>query len=480
MATLPPGPRGLPLIGNMLALPNEFQWLRMEEWHKQYGDIVHVSVFGQPMIVLNSLEAIKAAFDKKPGIYSDRPRMVMMNELLGWDHNVVTMRYGPAWRDIRRDFNQHFRQGAVYRYHPIFLRQLRKLLADILAQPEEILEHLSLAVAVPGAFLVEAIPLRMSNIMPCDSLAINVHPVKYIPSWFPGASFQRKAHVWKGYTQALANKPFEAFKANARSDGTVRSSVAETMLQAAFEDQDHDHREHLIKAICRTAYGAGSDTTAATAHNFVLAMAMYPEVQRKAQQELDAVVGSQRLPDFSDRENLPYINAIVKEVTRWQPILPLSIAHASSGDDYLLGYFIPKGSLVVGNTWSLTHSPAYYPDPEEFKPERFLTADGKLNNNVLDPYMLIFGYGRRICPGRYFADASLFSIFSGILATFDIAPHVGKDGSFVKLKPVMLPGAIVHPAPFQCVVKPRSSNTVELVRRAHEIQMNPENVDHSA
>lgn len=84
---------------------------------------------------------------------------------------------------------------------------------------------------------------------------------------------------------------------------------------------------------------------------FFLAMALFPEVQRKAQQELDKVVGNNLLPQFNDRENLPYINALVKEVLRWHPVVPMNVAHTSIEDDICEGYFIPKGSSILANIW---------------------------------------------------------------------------------------------------------------------------------
>lgn len=80
-------------------------------------------------------------------------------------------------------------------------------------------------------------------------------------------------------------------------------------------------------------------------------MALFPGVQRKAQQELDTVLGSDRLPQFQDRENLPYMDALVKEVFRWHPVVPMGVSHTSTQDDICEGYFIPKGSSVLANIW---------------------------------------------------------------------------------------------------------------------------------
>jgi cytochrome P450 len=91
--------------------------------------------------------------------------------------------------------------------------------------------------------------------------------------------------------------------------------------------------------------------TVNTLHIFILAMVLSPEVQKKAQAELDAVVGPNRLPEFEDRNNLPYINALCKETLRWHPLLPLGFAHATTQDDIYNGYFIPKGAIIFGNSW---------------------------------------------------------------------------------------------------------------------------------
>lgn len=122
-------------------------------------------------------------------------------------------------------------------------------------------------------------------------------------------------------------------------------------------------------------------------------MVLYPEVQRKAHEELDAVVGTSRFPDFQDRESLPYINAIVKETMRWQVVTPLGGAHAATEDTEYNGFCIPKGAYVIGNSWSILHDEVEYPEPSKFKPERFL-KDGKLNPAVRDPNVA-FGFGRR-------------------------------------------------------------------------------------
>ncbi len=125
-----------------------------------------------------------------------------------------------------------------------------------------------------------------------------------------------------------------------------------------------------------------------------MAMVCSPEVQAKAREELDTVVGSTRLPTVEDRDSLPYITAIAKESMRWQSIAPLGIPHRSLEDDEFKGYFIPKGSVVIANLYAFSRNERVYPGPESFSPERFL-KDGKIDPDVQDPSSFVFGYGRR-------------------------------------------------------------------------------------
>ena len=123
-------------------------------------------------------------------------------------------------------------------------------------------------------------------------------------------------------------------------------------------------------------------------------MTLNPRVVAKAQEELDRVVGKERLPDFSDKDDLPYIDALVKELLRWGPPLPISVPVKTAQDDIYREYSIPAGTTVIENIWAVFHDPAIYPDPEAFNPDRFL-KDGKLNPLVYNPEDRVFGSGRR-------------------------------------------------------------------------------------
>ena len=122
-------------------------------------------------------------------------------------------------------------------------------------------------------------------------------------------------------------------------------------------------------------------------------MTLNPEVQLKAQEEIDRVIGNDRVPNASDRESLPYIEAILFETLRWNQVAPLAIPHRLIEDDVHAGYFLPKGTIVIPNLWKMLHDPETYPDPMSYKPERFIASPG--HERETDPRTMVFGFGRR-------------------------------------------------------------------------------------
>lgn len=139
-----------------------------------------------------------------------------------------------------------------------------------------------------------------------------------------------------------------------QNDGTAVPCFVSTCLEqnaaSSAAGKGEILTEELIKDSAAVAYAAGADTSVSTLTTFILAMTLHPEAQKHAQAELDAVLGD-RLPTFSDRDDLPYVTAVMKEVLRWIPVLPLAVPHRAINSDQYKGYFIPAGASVLGNTW---------------------------------------------------------------------------------------------------------------------------------
>ena len=129
--------------------------------------------------------------------------------------------------------------------------------------------------------------------------------------------------------------------------------------------------------------------------SFLLSMTKNPEVQARAQAEIDSVITSLgRLPDFGDEDKLPYIEAVIAETHRLNPIVPYAVPHAAEEDDVYEDYLIPKGSTVIGNTWAILHDEEVYgPEPMRFNPDRFMKEGGK--DIPPNPEKYAFGFGRR-------------------------------------------------------------------------------------
>ncbi|KAF8824075.1 hypothetical protein HHX47_DHR9000128 [Lentinula edodes] len=271
------------------------------------------------------------------------------------------------------------------------------------------LESMSIA-GTPGAFYVDQIPI-----------------LKYVPEWVPGADFQRKAREWSDLRVKMTETAFSVTKER-MAMGTATPSLTLAALEQMDRTQNLASQEEVIKKASVTAYGGGSDTIVAALGSFILNMLMNPEIQTKAHEQLEKVLGPGDLPSFSDEPLLPYITAIAQEALRHNPVTPLAFPHALTQDDVYEGYFLPKGSIIMPNVWSILHDEEEYPEPDLFKPSRFLGVDGKINPKVKDPATAAFGFGRRACPGKHIALASLWIAVASILTCYSIEPELDEHG----------------------------------------------------
>ncbi|KAJ6508665.1 cytochrome P450 [Mycena sanguinolenta] len=472
----PPGPQPKALIGNLFDVPTQLAWLTYTEWKKQYGDLVFFEVFGNNFLIINSLKATTDLLDKRATIYSERPSIPSIR-LMGWEFSFSFMSHTDKWREHRRLFHQHFRRDAVASYNPVLLKKIHHMLHNLLTTPEDFLEHVEqLTTAIimamvygydikslhddPIVHLQQESIKRLSESAIPGRFMVNVFPwLRHVPAWFPGAGFHQFFKDTVKLVGEMKQAPFDFVKQNMQS-GSDRQSVLRELLEHNEAHGGSVEREEDMKDIAGVAYAAAAETTTATLMVSVMALAMHPEVVRKAQAELDAVVGLGSLPGFEHRSELPYCEAIVREIFRWRPITPVAIAHATNEDDVYEGYLIPKGTIILPNVWAMVHDEAMYPDPDTFKPERFLNADGTLNS---DDLIIGFGFGRRICAGRHAADATLWAATVSLLATFNIAKAKDAAGKEIEIENVFTDGMVSYPKPFKCSITPRNELTKQLV-----------------
>ncbi|CAE6500445.1 unnamed protein product [Rhizoctonia solani] len=243
-------------------------------------------------------------------------------------------------------------------------------------------------------FTIAGIPGSKSNTSfdSCDvnhlygwiDFMVNFIPwLKYVPEWFPGAKWKRTIVEWRRLKERVMNEPYEWAKAQIAS-GFAPPSIIQSHLASIENDPNIDRvdEEENLRTVGTSLFGAAADTSHASLMSFVLAMVRHPEVQTRAQEEIDRVTNSQRLPSMADRDSMPYVRCIVQEVLRWQPPVPLGVPRSTAKDDEYRGYFIPKGSIVA-----MSREESVYKSPETFDTERFMDAN--------TPGTPGFGFGRR-------------------------------------------------------------------------------------
>ncbi|PYH45575.1 cytochrome P450 [Aspergillus saccharolyticus JOP 1030-1] len=475
-APLPPGPLPLPLVGNLrdLPAPDSPDWLHWLKHKDVYGPISTVTVLGQRLIILNDAKLALELLEKRSAVHSDRPKMPFA-ELAGWGDGLVILPYASKFKAYRKHLHREIgSKASIARFHALQEVETRRFLFRLINTPEELVGHirkLAGAVILKIAYGYAVDPFQRDPLVDLadeavEQFSLAVRPgtwmvdvlpfLRYLPAWFPGAGFQRTAQRFRKQSEAVADIPF-AFVHHQMSQPGYESSYLSSLLENKVLPPGTPE-ETVIKWSAATLYSAGADTTVSTTTTFFLAMALYPDVQRKAQEEIDRVIGPGRLPVDADRANLPYIEAIVKEALRWHPVGPMGIPHRSMEDDLCEGYLIPKGSILLPNIWAFCHDPTEYKDPMSFNPDRFLGPAPER-----DPHSLAFGFGRRVCPGRTLADANIFLTVAQTLASCRIEKAI-RNGQEVEVRAEFLPGTISHPAPFEVHVTPRTAAWERLIR----------------
>lgn len=161
-------------------------------------------------------------------------------------------------------------------------------------------------------------------------------------------------------------------------------------------------------------------------------MLAYPDAQKRAQAEIDSVVGRSRLPSFSDMDHLPYLRAMVKETFRWRSPDPLGVPHSSCKDDWYQGLFIPAGTLCIVNCWALNHDlDIYGPDVDQFRPDRHLNNQALIvpgSSDTKEDGHVSYGFGRRICIGKHLANNSLLIDMAIMLWAMNIERATDENG----------------------------------------------------
>lgn len=452
-AKLPDGPAGRPLVGNLTDIPPFHSWLKFHSWSKTYGPLFRLNLAGQNHIIVSDEGIANDLLRDRGTIYSSRAHQPMASELLSHGLRPLLLPYGENWRSVRKLMHSLTNLQIAAKYAQVQEEESVRCVRDLLREPEGYenwferfsaglilrlayskpvvtgresyvrrilaVDHALERVASPGAYLVDTFPVLM-----------------YLPSWL--APFKREA-------ERLHGEEIDLFRTLLREG--VESGEENFCTRWAENRASYELSEDQVAHAIGTLFEAGAGTTAASMMSFVLAMTLHPNELRKVQEEVDAVVGADRLPMLEDMPNLPRVRAVVKEVLRWRPVSAGGLPHMLTKDDtYDLPttttnnktsdkttLFLPANSIIHPVQWSIHRSPTLYPDPDSFRPERWLEPSWPTYKDPLTIYPNLqnfsaFGFGRRICPGMHVAERSLYVLVARIAWAADIGPRRGGEG----------------------------------------------------
>ncbi|KAJ4465516.1 cytochrome P450 2 Le.CYP2 [Lentinula edodes] len=421
----PPGP-------SAKEMPTYDTWIKFQDWGKEY-----VYVREMNTLIVNTSRVANDLLEKRARIFSDR-RVTPMMELCGIGYIFSVARYSNEWRRDRKLFLQNFRQAVVNRFYPFQYKKVQEFLYHLAEIAVEAMNTLA-DTQIIGAFPT-----------------IQRYPwLRYMPSWFPGCGFQQVAAQCLEKLKTLDTIPFGMAMNNLiityiKKRGSGTSIIAELAVQ-------NEGNAEALEAIKRMGI-------LQQIRSFILAMTLHPEIQRKGQEEIDVVIGKDRLPTFEDRLSLPYVEAIYREVMRLHPPIPSGVIHTSIEDDYYHGYHIPKGCAVVPNVWAMNRDKEVYSEPDRFLPERHLNIPGGPFTNIND--ISAFGFGRRVCAGRYMADNTVWLTVASVLATLTLGKAKDRNGNEINILGEYTSGMLRHPKPYQASITPRNQNAKGLIMAA--------------
>ncbi|KIP01864.1 hypothetical protein PHLGIDRAFT_131056 [Phlebiopsis gigantea 11061_1 CR5-6] len=428
---LPPGPPADPFLGHLRLMPSHNPHETFFEWSKQYGDVMYLDVLGKPVLILSSEDAATDLLDKRSANYSDRPRFPIYQRI-GWRDIMAFLPYGTYYRKLRKMFGVPFDRAQVAAYKPIQEQEANALLMNVLRDPAALDTHVhrySAAIIFEITYghrvrshddeyfrmSEQFIRLLLDAGRP-SLLDISEHFDK-LPSWFPGAWYQRYIQDTAPFLHHMIDHPVAVVQKEMAAGTAQPSFVSHHIDELARQGKLTDETRHDVRMLAHQILGGGSETTWHTVMLFVACMLLNPDAQARAQAELDGVVGRGRLPDFTDRAALPYVGALVQETMRWNPVLPLGVPHRAVAEDEYRGWRVPAGATVLANAKAIAWDARRFHEPHRFKPERFLPAPAGAGEAF--PVGAVFGWGRRICPGRFLADNSAWLAIARLLAAFD-------------------------------------------------------------
>ncbi|TFK93081.1 cytochrome P450 [Polyporus arcularius HHB13444] len=451
---LPPGPPGHWLFGNLP--PTSFAYRYYTELAGTYGPVFTMRYGSHRVCVITGHQAAMDIMVKQSHKLIDRPRYVAAGEIISAGMRTLLTRAGDRLRRLRSSLHAALQPQVSAKYEPIQTHNALNYILDLLDDPDKHLEHAKRYAAsvimtvtygktTPTSYSDPEVQrigqgaARLGSALRPGAYLVDTYPfLRYIP----------------GFTSELQRYHEEEKMLYRSQVGEVKERQAKNEINPCFvtylleQQEESGLSDDELAYLAGSMFGAGSDTTAGVLGFLTMASARYPEAQRRAQAQLDAVVGRDRLPTSADQDSLPEVWAYIEELYRWRPVVPSGISHSATQDIIWKDYVIPAGTEVVGCHWAIARDPEVFPDGEEFKPTRWLDDQGRLKDDLK---FFNWGFGRRVCPGQHLADRSVFINTALVLWAFEISEDPKHPIDTLGI----MDGALAHPEPFVARFKPR-------------------------
>ncbi|KAJ6480488.1 cytochrome P450 [Mycena vitilis] len=478
---LPPGPPTLPILGNLHMFPKNNAHFTFTEWARKFGGIYSLKVGPATIVVLTDAMAARELLDRRSGTTADRPALHIAEVTTGGMHLVLGRSNGKAWKIQRKAAGTVLTPQATIQHLPIQRAEATQLLYNILQTPESFyteIQRYTLSVILSvlygkraPRFEAPEITRFFTILREWNSLLDfgGTPPLDLIPllqrvpaRW---AKWKRDSTRLRGLHRAHYFGLLEETRERLQQGEENGSYMEEVLMRQTELGMDDEMAAYFGGSLLE----AGSDTTATYLQALILLLAAHPEAQKKAQEEIDRVVGQHRMPSLDDLENLPYVRAIILETHRFRPVAPLSVPHATLAAEEYEGYIIPSGTTIFVNAWGIFHDPALYEKPDEFIPERYLLTENGTKPGVDGSALrhnFAFGFGRRACPGIHLAQNSININVMNFLWAFEFNPGTDVDGNPMPVDTLAYnTGAAPSPLPFKCRITPRTRNKVKIIER---------------
>ncbi|XP_021248476.1 cytochrome P450 2K4-like [Numida meleagris] len=440
----PPGPQPLPIIGNLHIMDLKKPGQTLLQLSETYGPVFTVQMGLRKVVVLAGYDTVKEALVNHADAFAGRPKLPII-EKTGKGKGVV-FSHGENWKVMRRFTLTTLRDfGMGKKVIEDHIVEEYGYLADIIesqkGKPLEISQLMNAAVAnVIVSILLgkrfdyedptfkRLVSLVNENMTLLGSPSVSLYNVFPILGFFlkNSKSFIENVKEFNDFIRVTFTKYLKVLDRNDQ-----RSFIDAFLVRQQEENGKANtffNNENLTE-IVRNLFIAGTDTTATTLCWGLLLMMKYPEIQKKVQEEIDQVIGSNP-PRTEHRTKMPYTDAVVHEIQRFADILPLNLPHETTKDVSLKGYFIPKGTYVIPLLNSVLHDKTQWEKPGSFHPEHFLNSEGKF---VKKDAFIPFSTGRRICAGETLAKMELFLFFTSLLQRFTFQPPPGVSPSDLDL-----------------------------------------------